>query len=275
MLRQHVDSGADVTVGCLEMPRAESSGFGIMHVDENGWIQQFLEKPKDPPPMPGKPDVSLASMGIYVFNAKFLFDELKRDAEDPNSNHDFGKDIIPYIVKNGRAIAHQFSTSCVRSGSDPRAYWRDAGTVDAYWAANIDLTDIVPELDLFDRAWPIWSYAEITPPAKFVHDLDGRRGEAIASLVSGGCIISGARARRSLLFTDVRLNSFSQVEGAVLLPQVTVGRRARLKNVVVDRGVRIPEGMVVGEDPELDARRFRRTEKGICLITQAMLDRLG
>ena len=275
MLRQHVESGADVTVGCLEMPRTESSGFGIMHVDENGWIQSFLEKPNDPPPMPGKPDVSLASMGIYVFDAKFLFDQLKRDAEDPNSNHDFGKDIIPYIVKNGRAMAHQYSTSCVRSGSDPRAYWRDVGTVDAYWAANIDLTDVVPELDLFDRAWPIWSYAEITPPAKFVHDEESRRGQAVSSLVSGGCIISGASLRRSLLFTGVRINSYANVENAVIMPYVNVGRGARLKNVVIDRGVEIPEGLVIGEDPEVDAKRFRTTEQGISLITQPMIDRLN
>ncbi|KQT21333.1 MAG: glucose-1-phosphate adenylyltransferase [Bradyrhizobium sp.] len=275
MLRQHVESGADVTVGCLEMPRTESSGFGIMHVDENGWIHEFLEKPKDPPPMPGKPDVSLASMGIYVFDAKFLFDQLKRDAEDPNSNHDFGKDIIPYLVKNGRAMAHQYSTSCVRTGSDLRAYWRDVGTVDAYWAANIDLTDVVPELDLFDRAWPIWSYAEITPPAKFVHDEESRRGQAVSSLVSGGCIISGASLRRSLLFTGVRVNSYANVENAVIMPYVNVGRGARLKNVVIDRGVEIPEGLVVGEDPELDAKRFRTTEQGISLITQPMLDRLN
>jgi glucose-1-phosphate adenylyltransferase len=257
------------------MPRAESSGFGIMHIDENGWIQEFLEKPADPPPMPGKPDVALASMGIYVFDSKFLFDELKRDAEDPNSNHDFGKDIIPYIVKNGRAIAHQFSTSCVRSGDDNGAYWRDVGTVDAYWAANIDLTDVVPELDLFDRAWPIWSYSEITPPAKFVHDEESRRGQAVSSLVSGGCIISGASLRRSLLFTGVRINSYASVENAVIMPYVNVGRGARLKNVVIDRGIEIPEGLVVGEDPELDAKRFRTTEQGISLITQPMLDRLN
>ncbi|MCL2714414.1 MAG: glucose-1-phosphate adenylyltransferase [Alphaproteobacteria bacterium] len=275
MLKQHVEQHADVTVGCLEMPRAESSGFGIMHIDANGIIQSFLEKPANPPPMPGKPDKSLASMGIYVFDADFLFDELRRDANDPNSNHDFGRDIIPYIVKNGRAVAHQFSESCVRSGDDTRAYWRDVGTVDAYWAANIDLTDVVPELDLFDRLWPIWTYAEITPPAKFVHDEDGRRGQAVSSLVSGGCIISGASLRHSLLFTGVRINSYSSVENAVILPYVNVGRNARLKNVVIDRGVDIPEGLVVGEYPELDAKRFRTTEQGICLITQAMIDRLN
>ncbi|WP_407165900.1 glucose-1-phosphate adenylyltransferase [Bradyrhizobium sp. ORS 111] len=275
MLKQHVESGADVTVGCLEMPRAESSAFGIMHIDETGLIHSFLEKPADPPPMPGKPDKSLASMGIYVFNSDFLFDELRRDAADPNSAHDFGKDIIPYIVKHGRAIAHQFNDSCVRSGDDPRAYWRDAGTVDAYWGANIDLTDVVPELDLYDRSWPIWTYAEITPPAKFVHDEEGRRGQAVTSLVSGGCIISGAALRRSLLFTGVHVNSYAYVENAVIMPYVNVGRGARLRNVVIDRGVRIPEGLVVGEDPNLDGQRFRRTSQGISLITQPMIDRLG
>ncbi|MGK0245727.1 MAG: glucose-1-phosphate adenylyltransferase [Pseudomonadota bacterium] len=275
MLKQHVESGANVTVGCLEMPRAESSGFGIMHVDDNGVIQWFLETPADPPAMPGKPDKSLASMGIYVFDSQFLYDELRRDAADPNSNHDFGKDIIPYIVKHGRAVAHQFSDSCVRSGDDPRSYWRDVGTVDAYWGANIDLTDVVPELDLYDRAWPIWTYAEITPPAKFVHDEDGRRGQAVTSLVSGACIISGAALRRSLLFTGVHVNSYANVENAVIMPYVNVGRGARLRNVVIDRGVRIPEGLVVGEDPEFDGKRFRTTENGITLITQSMIDRLA
>src|SRR3984957_18196658 len=275
MLKQHVESGADVTVGCLEMPRSESSAFGIIHVDEHDRIQTFLEKPADPPPMPGKPDSSLASMGIYVFDTEFLFDQLRRDAADPHSSHDFGKDIIPYIVKNGRAVAHQFSKSCVRSGPDQPSYWRDAGTVDAYWAANIDLTDILPELDLYDRAWPIWTYAEITPPAKFVHDDEGRRGQAVTSLVSGGCIISGAALRRSLLFTGVRIHSFASVENAVILPYVNIGRNARISNVVIDRGVQIPEGLVVGEDPELDAKRFRTTPQGISLITQPMIDRLN
>jgi len=275
MLQQHVESGADVTVGCLEMPRAESSGFGIMHVDDNDVIQSFLEKPADPPPMPGKPDTSLASMGIYVFDTNFLFDQLRRDAADPNSNRDFGKDLIPYIVKNGKAVAHQFSRSCVRTGSDQPSYWRDVGTVDAYWSANIDLTDVVPELDLYDRSWPIWSYAEITPPAKFVHDEEGRRGEAVTSLVSGGCIVSGAALRRSLLFTGVHLHSHARVENAVILPYVDVGEHVRLRDVVVDRGVKIPNGLVVGEDPELDSRRFRRTESGVCLITQPMIDGLN
>ncbi|QJP17072.1 glucose-1-phosphate adenylyltransferase [Starkeya sp. ORNL1] len=275
MLQQHVDQNADVTVGCLEVPRSEGSAFGVMHVDEEDRIISFLEKPKNPPAMPGHPDKALASMGIYVFETKFLIDQLKRDAADPNSTHDFGKDIIPYIVKHGSARAHHFSRSCVRSTQETAPYWRDVGTVDAYWEANIDLTGVVPELDLYDRDWPIWTYGEITPPAKFVHDDEGRRGQAISSLVSGGCIVSGSSLRRALLFTGVRVNSYGSIENGVILPYVEVGRSARLKNVVIDSHVRIPEGLVVGEDPELDAKRFRRTDKGICLITQPMIDRLG
>ncbi len=275
MLQQHADSGADVTIGCLEVPLQEASGFGVMHVDENDRIISFLEKPKDPPAMPGKPDVALASMGIYVFETKFLIEQLKRDAADPKSSRDFGKDVIPYMVKHGKAVAHHFSQSCVRSRAEDGAYWRDVGTVDAYWSANIDLTDIVPELDLYDRNWPIWTYGEITPPAKFVHDEDGRRGEAISSLVSGGCIISGSTLRHTLLFTGVRVNSYAHVINAVVLPYVRIGRHVRLDKVVIDRGVRIPEGLVVGEDPELDAKRFRRTDSGVCLITQPMINRLG
>lgn len=275
MLQQHVEEGADVTVGCLEVPRAEASGFGVMHVDETSRIISFQEKPKDPPAMPGKPDVALASMGIYVFETKFLLDLLREDADDAHSTHDFGKDIIPAIVKNGKAVAHQFSRSCVRSPSETGAYWRDVGTVDAYFAANIDLTEVVPELDIYDRDWPIWTYSEMTAPAKFVHDEDGRRGSAVSSLISGGCIVSGSTIRRVLLCNNVRLNSYSQAEWAVLLPDVEVGRHARLRNVIVDRGVQIPEGLVVGEDPELDAKRFRRTANGICLITDPMIQRLG
>jgi glucose-1-phosphate adenylyltransferase len=274
MLQDHVDTGADVTVGCLEVSREEASGFGVMHVDDKDRILSFLEKPKDPPPMPGHPDVALASMGIYVFETKLLIEQLRRDAADPDSAHDFGKDIIPYLVKGGNAWAHHFSRSCVRSTQEAKSYWRDVGTVDAYWAANIDLTDVVPDLDLFEREWPIWTYSEITPPAKFVHDEETRRGQALSSLVSGGCIVSGASLRRSLLFTGVRANSYSSIENAVILPYVNIGRGARLTNVVVDRGVSIPEGLVVGEDPELDTKNFRRTEKGICLITQEMIDRL-
>jgi glucose-1-phosphate adenylyltransferase len=246
-----------------------------MHVDEKDRIVAFVEKPKDPPGIPGSPDRALASMGIYVFSMKFLSDELVRDSNDPSSSRDFGKDIIPNIVKNGKAVAHRFTASCVRSEHEKEAYWRDVGTVDAYWEANIDLTDIVPALDLYDQEWPIWTFAEITPPAKFVHDVDGRRGQAISSLVSGGCVVSGATAKRSLLYTGVRVNSFSSVENAVILPYVEIGRSAHLRNVVIDRGVVIPEGLIVGEDPVLDAQRFRRTDKGICLITQPMIDKLA
>jgi glucose-1-phosphate adenylyltransferase len=275
MLQQHVDQGADVTVGCLEVPRGEASGFGVMAVDEGDRIVSFLEKPADPPGIPGSPDMALASMGIYVFNTRFLFEQLRRDAADPASSRDFGKDIIPHLVQHGKAVAHRFTSSCVRSSSETQAYWRDVGTVDAYWDANIDLTDLVPALDLFDHDWPIWTYAEVTPPAKFVHNEAGRRGEAVNSLISGGCIVSGAALCRSLLFTGVHVHSYAHVENAVILPSVDVARSARLSNVVIDRGVRIPEGLVVGDDPEFDAKRFRRTERGICLITQPMVDRLA
>lgn len=275
MLQQHVDRRAGVTVCCMTVPRADASGFGVVAVDDSDRIVGFVEKPADPPSLPGQPDQSFASMGIYVFDTKVLIAELRRDAADPTSSHDFGKDIIPRMVAEGVAQAHRFEASCVRSAAETSPYWRDVGTVDAYWEANIDLTDVVPPLDIFDQDWPIWTYAEVVPPAKFVHDLDGRRGEAVSSLVSGGCIVSGASARHSLLFTGVHLHSFAAIDGAVLLPQVDVGRHARLTNVVVDRGVRIPEGLVVGEDPVADAARFRRSEKGICLITQAMLDRIA
>jgi glucose-1-phosphate adenylyltransferase len=275
MLQQHVESNADVTVGCLEAPLAEASSFGVMHVNEKSVILSFLEKPKNPPPMPGKPDVALCSMGIYVFDTKFLIEELKRDAADPNSSHDFGKDIIPYLVAKGKAVAHQFSDSCVKSNEEATSYWRDVGTVDAYWAANVDLTDVVPDLDLYDRAWPIWTYGEITPPAKFVHDVAGRRGGAVSSLVSGGCIISGASVSRSLLFTGVRVHSYSTIHETVVLPYVRIGRNVHLTKAVVDADLFIPDGLVVGEDPELDAKRFRRTENGVTLITKPMLDRLA
>ncbi|HVZ02807.1 MAG TPA: glucose-1-phosphate adenylyltransferase [Dongiaceae bacterium] len=275
MLEHHVDAGADVTVGCIEVPRMDATGFGVMHVDDKWQIVQFLEKPKDPPGMPDNPGLALASMGIYVFRTAFLADLLRRDAADPDSAHDFGKDIIPYVVKHGKAIAHSFRLSCVKSEAETESYWRDVGTIDAYWEANIDLTDVVPALDLYDRQWPIWTYGEITPPAKFVHDEDGRRGEAISSLVSGGCIVSGATLRRSLLFTGVRVNSYSQIQGGCILPYAEIGRHVRLTNVVIDRGVKIPDHLVVGEDPEIDAKRFRRTDKGICLITQTMIDKLG
>jgi glucose-1-phosphate adenylyltransferase len=274
MIEQHVSSGADVTVGCIEVPRLEATGFGVMKVDANDRIAAFVEKPADPPAIPGKPDTALASMGIYVFETGFLFDQLARDAVAPDSAHDFGRDLIPYIVSNGTAVAHSFTRSCVKSSQESEPYWRDVGTVDAFWQANIDLTNFTPELDLYDRDWPIWTYAEVTPPAKFIHDEEGRRGMAVSSMVSGGCIVSGSRLNQCLLFTGVHCHSYSDLTGVVALPYADIGRNSRLTSVVIDRGVRIPQGLVVGEDPEVDARRFRRTEAGVCLITQPMIDRL-
>lgn len=272
MLRQHVGSGADVTIGCLTVPRKEASAFGVMHCDKTMRITDFLEKPKDPPAIPGDPGHAMASMGIYVFDWAFLRDLLLKDMNDDDSTHDFGFDLIPYIVKHGKAVAHRFADSCVMSGLETEPYWRDVGTIDAFWQANIDLTDFVPKLDLYDVAWPIWTYAEIVPPAKFIHDEDGRRGSAVSSLVSGGCIVSGSAVSNSLLFTGVRTHSFSSLEHVVALPQVVVNRKAKLKKCVIDRGVEIPTGLVVGEDPEEDARWFRRSEGGIVLVTQDMLD---
>lgn len=274
MIKHHVDSGADVTVGCVEVPLDEASAFGVMHVDDNDNIIEFLEKPADPPAMPGHPDQALASMGIYVFETKYLIDLLKKDALNENSQNDFGNDIIPEIVKSGKAIAHPFSRSCVMSENESKPYWRDVGTVDAFWKANIDLTDFIPELDLYTNDWPIWTYSELTPPAKFIHNEDGRRGMATSSMVSGGCIVSGSTLNRCLLFTGVRTHSYSLLDGVVAMPYCEIGRNARLTNVVVDRDVVIPEGLVVGEDPVLDAKRFRRTENGVCLITKPMIDQL-
>jgi glucose-1-phosphate adenylyltransferase len=273
MLRAHVATGADVTVGCLTVPRQDASAFGVMAVDATGRIVEFVEKPADPPALPDDPTMSLASMGIYVFRWAFLRQRLIEDAQDPHSSRDFGGDIIPFVVKHGKAMAHRFEDSCVRHRPDAVAYWRDVGTVDAFWKANIDLTGFDPELDLWDKGWPIWTYSESVPPAKFVHDEESRRGLAVSSLVSGGCIISGTNVRNSLLFTGVHTNSWSALDHAVVLPYVTVGRHARLTKVVIDRGVTIPEGLVVGEDPEADARWFRVSDAGITLITQTMLDR--
>ena len=274
MLQQHVNSGADVTVGCLVVPRMEATGFGVMQVDDKDTITAFVEKPKDPPGIPGNETMALASMGIYVFNTDFLFEQLRRDADDPNSKRDFGGDIIPYIVKHGKAVAHRFTNSCIRAAEEIEEYWRDVGTLDAYFEANLDLTDTVPKLNLYDRDWPIWTDAVVAAPAKFVHDEDGRRGFAVSSLVSGDCIISGSEVRRSLLFTGVKIGSFSNVREAVILPYCNIGRGVRLGKVIIDSGVRIPEGMVIGEDPELDARRFRVSEKGVVLVTRDMMARL-
>ncbi len=271
MLRQHVESGADVTVGCLTVPRMEATAFGVMATDASGRITSFLEKPADPPATPENPNLALASMGIYVFAWPFLRELLIRDAQDEASSHDFGHDLIPMLVANGKAMAHRFDESCVRDEGAP-AYWKDVGTIDAFWQANIDLTNFTPDLNLWDTAWPIWTYSEMTPPAKFIHDEANRRGVAISSMVSGGCIISGTEVRNSLLFTQVHTNSYAVLDHAVVLPYVTVGRSARIRRAVIDRGVQVPEGLIVGEDPVEDAKWFRVSEKGITLITQAMLD---
>ncbi|MGE0483796.1 MAG: glucose-1-phosphate adenylyltransferase [Gammaproteobacteria bacterium] len=275
LLQFHVDHGAQCTVGCIEVPREEARGFGVMHVDRSHQIIDFVEKPADPPAMPGKPDRALASMGIYVFNTGFLFDLLEQDIQNPASSHDFGKDIIPEVVRQRLACAHPFElSSVIPPDGSGEAYWRDVGTIDSYWAANIDLTMPEPALDMYDPYWPIWTYQEQLPPAKFVFDDAERRGMAVDSIVSGGCIVSGSRVARSVLFSKVRVNSFCHIDGAVLLPEVDVGRHARLTRVVVDRGVRIPEGLVIGEDPALDTERFHVSEQGITLVTQDMIDRL-
>lgn len=273
LLADHIRSGADLTVPCIEVPRMDATGFGVMDIDENSQVRSFLEKPADPPGMPDKPDMALASMGIYVFNAKFLFDELQRDAADENSNHDFGKDIIPYLVPRAKVIAHRFSDSCVRH-QNAQPYWRDVGTVDSYWEANIDLTNVIPALDLYDEEWPIFTFQEQLPPAKFVFDQNIRRGEAIDSIISAGCIISGSVVRRSLLSNNVRVHSYCKIDDCVILPDVVVNRNCRLKKVVIDRGCHVPEGLVVGEDPIADAQRFFRTEKGVVLINAEMLNAL-
>ena len=274
LLKQHVETGADVTVGCIEVPRDEASAFGVMAVDESDRILEFVEKPSNPPAMPGDESRSLASMGIYVFKTDFLIKLLREDALSETSEHDFGHDLIPALVAQGNAFAHLFSRSCVTSSQEQTAYWRDVGTIDAFWQANIDLTDFEPKLDLYDRSWPIWTYSELTPPAKFIHDEKDRRGMAVSSMVAGGCIVSGAQLNQCLLHNNVNVKSYSELSGVVALPDVVIGRGAKLKNVVIDRSVKIPEGLVVGQNPEEDAARFNRTENGICLITQSMVDKL-
>lgn len=274
LLKQHVETQADVTVGCIEVPRNEASAFGVMAVDDTDRILEFVEKPADPPAMPNDDTQSLASMGIYVFKTEFLIKLLREDAQSDTSDHDFGHDLIPALVAQGNAYAHPFSRSCVKSSQEQKAYWRDVGTIDAFWQANIDLTDFEPELDLYDQSWPIWTYSELTPPAKFIHDEEDRRGMAVSSMVAGGCIISGAQLNKCLMHSGVRVHSYSELTGVVALPDVVIGRGARLSNVVIDRSVNIPPGLVVGEDVKQDAARFRRSDNGICLITQAMIDKL-
>jgi glucose-1-phosphate adenylyltransferase len=271
LLAFHVDNKADMTVACLEVPVAEATGFGVMGIDESSRVIEFAEKPANPASIPGKPGISLASMGIYVFNAKFLFEQLIRDADDTHSSHDFGKDIIPHLVEKYRVFAQSFEQSCVGMGDDNIPYWRDVGTIDSYWEANMELTKVNPELNMYDQEWPIWTHQEQLPPAKFVFDEEGRRGMAVDSLVSGGCIVSGSELRRSLLFSDVRVNSYCDIEDSVILPDVDVSRYVTLKRVIVDKLCKIPEGLVVGINPEEDRKRFHVTPKGVTLITPEML----
>ena len=271
MLAQHVQSQADMTVACMDVPLEEASAFGVVGVDEQQRVTSFLEKPKNPPPMPGRPDRALASMGIYAFNAEFLYEQLVRDADDPKSSHDFGKDVIPKCVARYRCHAHYFADSCVGVTASGVPYWRDVGTVDAYWEANVELTKVTPELNMYDQEWPIWTYQEQLPPAKFVFDDDDRRGMAVDSLVSGGNVISGAVVRRSLLFSRVHVHSTAVVEDSVILPGVDIGEGARLRRVVVDKHCNIPTGIKIGFDPVADAKRFHVSARGITLVTPEML----
>jgi glucose-1-phosphate adenylyltransferase len=271
LLAFHVDNKADMTVACLEVPIAEASGFGVMGVDENSRVVEFAEKPANPTPMPGKPDKALASMGIYVFNTKFLFEQLIRDADDAHSSHDFGHNMIPHMIEKYQVFAQNFAQSCVGMGHDNLPYWRDVGTIDSYWEANMELTKVLPDLNMYDQEWPIWTHQEQLPPAKFVFDEDDRRGMAIDSLVSGGCIVSGSTVRRSLLFSDVRVNAFCTIEDSVLLPKVEVGREVTLKRVIVDKSCKIPDGLIAGGNPEEDRKRFHVSANGVTLITPDML----
>ena len=271
MLAEHVDRKADLSVACVEVPLADASQFGVMGTDADGRVRRFAEKPASPDPMPDDAGSALASMGVYVFNTGFLFEQLLRDAQESHSSHDFGKDIIPHSVPHYRVFAHRFTDSCVGTRPGGKPYWRDVGTIDAYWEANMELTKVTPELNLYDREWPIWTWQEQLPPAKFVFDDDDRRGMAVDSLVSGGDVISGSTVRRSLLFSNVRVNSYSTIEDSVVLPDVHVGRHVVLRRCVIDKGVVIPEGTTIGVDADADRRRFHVTERGITLVTPDML----
>jgi glucose-1-phosphate adenylyltransferase len=267
MLAAHVEAGADMTIGCLEVSVEEAKAFGVMSVDEEMRVSAFDEKPDAPNSIPGKEGVSLASMGIYIFNAKFLYEQLIKDADDPQSTHDFGHDIIPSLIENYKVVAFPYKDV---QGNDP-GYWRDVGTIDAFWSANLELIGITPELNLYDDNWPIWTYQAQEPPAKFVFDDDGRRGTAVDSMVSGGCLISGSTVRHSVLFSNVNVHSYAIVENSVVLPDVNIGRNCRLNNVVVDKGCDIPPNTVIGEDLEEDAKKYEVSPNGVVLVTPEML----
>jgi glucose-1-phosphate adenylyltransferase len=268
MVAHHVEKAADMTVGCIEVELEQAKQLGVMSVDAENRVRSFEEKPKNPPPIAGREELALASMGIYVFNSAFLYEQLIKDADEPDSTHDFGKDIIPDVIGKYRVIAYPFRD--VRSGG--QAYWRDVGTVDAYWEASQELIGVTPPLNLYDETWPIWSYQEQLPPAKFVFDDDTRRGMAVDSMVAGGCVISGAVVRRSLLFPNVRVNSYAYVKDSVILPDVDVGRNCEIHRSIVDRGCRLPEGLRLGLDPEADSERgFYVSDGGVTLVTPEML----
>jgi glucose-1-phosphate adenylyltransferase len=263
MLAYHVEQKADLTIGCMEVPLEEAKAFGVMGIDEDKRIREFVEKPAHPPAMPGRPGEALASMGIYIFNTDFLFEQLIKDADMPGSSRDFGKDIIPGVIKNYRVFAYPFRDT----QSGVQAYWRDVGEVDSYWAANMELVNVNPELNLYDNDWPIWTYQAQTPPAKFVFDDDDRRGFAVDSMVSGGCIISGSEVRRSLLFSNVRVNSYSKVSDSVILPDVNIGRHCRITKAIIDKGCQIPPHTIIGEDLDDDRKRFYVSPGGVVLVT--------
>lgn len=267
MIAQHAVSGADMTVGCIDVPIKEARAFGVLSVDGEGRVTDFMEKPSEPQAIAGKPDLVLASMGIYVFNTAFLYEQLIKDADSTYSTHDFGHDIIPQLIKKYRVFSYPFRDSHLGHA----AYWRDVGTIDAFWQANLELIDVLPELNLYDENWPIWTYQEQLPPAKFIFDDDDRRGMALDSMVSGGCLISGATVRHSLLFSNVRVNSHALLQDVVVLPNVKIGRSCRITKAVIDKWCDIPEGTVIGEDPEHDAERFHVSPGGVVLVTPEML----
>lgn len=267
MLAKHVETKADITVGCIGVPVEKASAFGVMGVDKNLRIETFIEKPENPVSMPGKKDESLCSMGIYIFNTDLLFELLIRDADTKESSHDFGKDIIPYAIHKYHVYAYPFTDT----NSGIQSYWRDVGTVDAFWAANLELIGITPELNLYDDEWPIWTSQEQLPPAKFIFDDDQRRGMAVDSMVSGGCIISGARICHSLLFSNVSVDCYTKIDSSVILPNVTIGRNCRIYHAVIDKGCIIPDGMVIGKDNEQDRERFYVSPTGVVLVTPDML----
>jgi glucose-1-phosphate adenylyltransferase len=269
MLAYHVEREADMTVSCLEVPtETAANALGVMSVDHDHRVVDFNEKPTDPSPIPGQEHLALASMGNYIFNTKFLFEQLIKDADDPASDHDFGKNIIPSIINNYRVFAFPFRDP----DTGKQAYWRDVGTLDAFYEANMELVSVTPELNLYDESWPILTYQRQLPPAKFVFDQSDRRGMAVDSMVSGGCVISGSKLSKSLLFSGVEVHSYSELEGTVVLPEVVIGRHCRIRRAIIDRGCTIPDGTVIGEDPKADAERYRITPGGIALVTPEMLN---